>query len=163
LNVVAVGWNNSTSSVTSVTDSRGNAYSRAIGPTRTTTLSHAIYYAKNIASGSNTVTVKFDTAPGAPDVRIVEYSGLDRIDPLDRTAGATGNSAVPSSGPVSTRFGPELIFAANSVEDFTTAPGKFFTSRRVTSPNGNIAEDLIVADAGTYTASAVQGSTGGLW
>jgi len=163
LNVVAVGWNNSTSSVTSVTDSRGNAYLLAVGPTRTTTYSHAIYYSKNIVGGTNTVTVRFDSAPASPDVRVLEYSGLDRTDPLDRTAGATGNSGVPNSGPVSTRFGPELIFAANSVEGLTVAPGQYFTSRRITSPNGNIAEDLIVADAGTYAATALQTTTGGLW
>ncbi len=138
------------------------AYALAVGPTRTTTFSHSLYYAKNIAGGTNTVTVRFDAAPAEPDVRGPEYSGLDRTDPLDRAAGATGNSPVPNSGPVTTRFGPELIFAANAVEGFTVAPGQDFTSRRVTSPNGNIAEDLIVADAGTYTATALEGSAG-LW
>ena len=33
LNVVAVGWNDTTAVVSSVTDSRGNVYTRAIGPT----------------------------------------------------------------------------------------------------------------------------------
>ena len=33
LNVVIVGWNDSTASVTSVNDSKGNPYSLAIGPT----------------------------------------------------------------------------------------------------------------------------------
>jgi hypothetical protein len=33
VNVVVVGWNDSTVSVTSVTDTKGNAYSRAVGPT----------------------------------------------------------------------------------------------------------------------------------
>src|SRR4051795_3905780 len=36
LNVVVVGWNDSTVSVTSVTDSSGNIYQRAIGPTAIT-------------------------------------------------------------------------------------------------------------------------------
>src|SRR5215813_5397573 len=33
LNVIVVGWNDTTASVTSVTDSAGNAYTRAVGPT----------------------------------------------------------------------------------------------------------------------------------
>jgi hypothetical protein len=33
LNVVIVGWNNSTSTVKSVADTAGNSYSVAIGPT----------------------------------------------------------------------------------------------------------------------------------
>ena len=33
LNVVVVGWNDSTSSVSSVTDTKGNVYQLAIGPT----------------------------------------------------------------------------------------------------------------------------------
>jgi hypothetical protein len=33
LNVVAVGWNDTTAQVTSVTDTRGNTYVRAVGPT----------------------------------------------------------------------------------------------------------------------------------
>src|SRR5436190_18722674 len=33
LNVVVIGWNDATSNVTSVTDSSGNVYAPAIGPT----------------------------------------------------------------------------------------------------------------------------------
>jgi hypothetical protein len=53
LNVVLVGWNDTTSTVSSVTDSRGNTYALAIEPTSGTGLRQSIYYAKNIAAGSN--------------------------------------------------------------------------------------------------------------
>ena len=62
LNIVVVGWNDGTSVVNSVTDSRGNTYTRAVGPTKGTGLQQSIYYAKNIAAGSNTVTVAFNQA-----------------------------------------------------------------------------------------------------
>jgi hypothetical protein len=53
LNVVIVGWNDITNSVSSVTDSQNNAYQLAVGPTtRTTLLTQSIYYAKNIKGGS---------------------------------------------------------------------------------------------------------------
>ena len=90
LNVVVVGWGDTTFAVSSVTDSRGNTYTRAVGPTATTGLTQSIYYAKNIAAGSNTVTVTFNQAASYPDVRILEYSGLDTTSPLDVTAGAVG-------------------------------------------------------------------------
>ena len=62
LNVVVVGWGDTTSSISSITDNRGNTYSPAVGPTSNTGLQQAVYYAKNISGGSNTVTVKFNQA-----------------------------------------------------------------------------------------------------
>ena len=64
-NILAIGWNNATSNITSVTDSAGNIYQLAVPTARGTGVSQAIYYAKNIkaaAAGTNTVTVTFNTA-----------------------------------------------------------------------------------------------------
>ena len=53
LNVVVVGWNDSTAQISSVADSAGNTYSLAVGPTvQTGTATQAIYYAKNIVSAA---------------------------------------------------------------------------------------------------------------
>ena len=66
LNVVVVGWNDSTATVTAVTDKSGNTYMSAVGPTIVTdALSQSIYYAKNIVAagaGANMVTVTFSRA-----------------------------------------------------------------------------------------------------
>ena len=56
LNLVIVGWNNTTSLVSSVIDTKGNVYSLAVGPTQLSAaaggpLTQSIYYAKNIAGG----------------------------------------------------------------------------------------------------------------
>ena len=74
---------------------QGNTYTRAVGPTTTTGLTQSIYYAKNIAAGSNTVTVKFNQAAAYPDVRMLEYSGLDTSESAgcDGGGGGTGNAA----------------------------------------------------------------------
>src|SRR4051812_18877154 len=49
LNVVIVGWYDTTSSVVSVTDSRGHAYVRAVGPTTEAAAgTQSIYYAAGI-------------------------------------------------------------------------------------------------------------------
>ena len=133
LNVVVVGWNDTTATVSSVTDSKGNVYTRAVGPTvRSGQLSQAIYYAKNIqaaAANTNTVTVQFSVAANYADIRILEYNGLDASNPVDVTAAATGTTATSSSGAVTTANGNDLIFGANTVSTSTRGPGSGFTKR----------------------------------
>src|SRR5262245_10385434 len=51
LNVVVVGWNDSTATVINIVDTSGNVYTRAIGPTTVSgSLSQSIYYARNIVA-----------------------------------------------------------------------------------------------------------------
>ena len=158
LNIVVVGWNDTTATVSSVADSSGNTYTRAIGPTRVSgTLSQSIYYAKSIASaaaGANTVTVTFTQAANYPDIRTLEYAGLNPSNPVDVTTASTGSSSVSSSGAVNTTNAADLIFGVNIVTGSTSGPGSGFTSRMLTSPDGDIAEDEIVATAGSYAATA---------
>ena len=45
-NILAIGWNNATSNITSVTDSAGNTYQLAVPTARGSGVSQAIYYAK---------------------------------------------------------------------------------------------------------------------
>ena len=165
LNVVAVGWNDSTATVTKVADTSGNTYTRAVGPTVQTGLaSQSIYYAKNIAAaaaGANIVTVTFSTAAVFPDIRILEYKGADPNNPVDVTAAASGSSANGSSGSVTTTNATDLLFGANLVQTVTTGPGSGFTTRMLTSPDGDIAEDEMVTATGSYSATAPLGS--GQW
>ncbi|MFZ0637845.1 MAG: hypothetical protein WA755_07745 [Candidatus Acidiferrales bacterium] len=157
LNIVVVGWANTDTNVLSVADTSGNSYTLAVGPTvQSGGGSQAIYYAKNIAAaaGTNTVTVAFTAEAPFVDLRILEYSDIDPLYPLDATAAAGGNSAASTSGPATTNFPNELIFGANYAQGATSAPGSGFTSRIITAPDGNIAEDDIVSAVGTYNASA---------
>jgi hypothetical protein len=157
LNIVVVGWNDTTSTVQSVKDSAGNTYSLAIGPTSGTALRQSIYYATNIVGGSNTVTVTFNQAAAYPDVRILEYRGVTTV---DVTAGASGNSATANSGAATTTVANELIFGANTVATHTSRAGSGFTSRIITSPDGDIAEDKVVTTAGSNSATAPLASSG---
>ena len=153
LNVVAVGWNDTTSTVSSVTDSKGNTYTRAAGPTTGTALTQSIYYAQNIAAGSNTVTVTFNKAASSPDVRVLEYSGADTTNPLDVTAGASGTGLTGNSGTATTTSANELVFGAGMTFDIYNAAGNGFTSRVITN-FGDIAEDKNVTSTGSYSATA---------
>ena len=158
LNVVVVGWNDSTAQINSVTDSRGNAYVLAVGPTvQSGTATQAIYYAKNIgaaAANSNTVTVTFNTGAAYPDVRIAEYSGIDPTTPVDAVAAAQGSGASSNSGLVTTGNANDLLVGANLVQSTSTTAGAGYTSRVIT-PDGDILEDRIVSATGSYSATAV--------
>jgi hypothetical protein len=83
LNVVIVGWGDTAAQISSVTDAAGNVYQLAVGPTELSGAgSQAIYYAENIVAapgGVNAVIVRFSSAAAFPDVRILEYSGIDPL------------------------------------------------------------------------------------
>ena len=157
LNIVVVGWNDTTSNVQLVKDSAGNSYNLAIGPTSGTALQQSIYYTANIVGGSNTVTVTFNQAAAFPDVRILEYTGINT---LDVKAAASGNSTVANSGAATTTSAYELIFGADMVATTTKSAGTGFTSRIITAPDGDIAEDKIVTATGSNSATATLGSAG---
>src|SRR5256714_3352992 len=164
LNVIVVGWNDTTASVSTLSDTSGNIYARAIGPTLGSGLSQSIYYAKNIigaAAGSNRVTVTFSPAAAYPDVRILEYSGIDPVNAVDVTAGAVGSSNSSNSGSVQTGNANDLLFGANMVYTSTTGAGTSYAKRIISYPDGDIAEDRAVTSTGSYNATASM--TTGSW
>ena len=57
---MVVAWGDTSSTITGISDSNGNTYSTAVGPTTGSGLLQMIYYAKNIAGGGNRVTVTFN-------------------------------------------------------------------------------------------------------
>ena len=156
-NIVAIGWNNATSNITSVTDSAGNTYQLAVPTARGSGVSQAIYYAKNIkaaAAGTNTVTATFNTATPYVDVRALEYSGLDPVNPFDVGASASGTGTSANSGTVTTTAANALIFGAGITTGGFSTAGTNFTTRIITVPDADIAQDRIVTAAGAYSATA---------
>jgi chitodextrinase len=164
LNVVVVGWNDATSTIGTVTDSSGNVYQLAVGPTvYSGTGTQAIYYCANIigaTANANTVTVAFNASVAYPDIRTLEYSGVDTTSPLDVTAAATGNGTSASSGAATTTYANDLIFGADLTVTYTSGAGAGFTSRVITDPDSDIAEDKIVTATGSYAATAPIGLAG---
>ena len=155
-NILAIGWNNTTSTVTSVVDSAGNTYRLAVPKASGNGVSQAIWYANNIkaaTAGANTVTVTFSASTPFVDIRALEYSGLDPVNPFDVGASASGNSTSANSGTVTTTAANELIFGAGITGGVFSAAGPGFTSRIITT-DGDIAQDRIVTTAGSYSATA---------
>jgi len=154
LNVVFIAHGDTFTGVASVSDSNGNSYKAQIMG------SHQVaYYAANIAGGPNTVTVTFNSSTTYPDVRVLEYQGIAAANPLDDYHSTDGNGLMMTSGAVMTTHAYDLLVAGNSVGGHTSDPDPLYTQRLETNPNGNIAEDRIVTNTGTYDATAIQTAT----
>jgi len=156
MNVVVVGWRNSTATVASVTDTVGNVYTLAAGTVVSGTASLAIYYAADILPSppnTNVVSVAFNGLATTGDVRIAEYSGLDPTNPLDVAVAGQGSNNISGSNSISTTNANDLLIGANEVTTNSTAAGSGYTSRGI-SINGGILEDQIVSATGSYSATA---------
>src|SRR6266567_72668 len=153
MNVVAIGWDSSFITLKTLTDSKGNSYKLAVSYVDSTGITQAIYYAPNIvaaAAGANRVTATLSASTDWPDLRILEYSGVNR---LDKTASAKGTTTTASSGSVTTTQADELLFGAVYTYGTTNGPGSGYTSR-VETGDSDLAEDEVVFTTGLYTAKA---------
>ena len=163
-NVVAIGWNDTTASIASVVDGAGNVYQQAVTTFRGNGLSQAIYWARNVAAaapGANTVTVTFDQPAVFVDLRVAEYAGLGAAPTVDGGASASGTGTSAATGNVTTTAPGALLVAAGMTGAVFTAPGSGFTSRVITSPDGDLVEDTVAVSAGNHAASA--SVSGGTW
>jgi hypothetical protein len=154
LDVVVVGWSDSSHGVSSISDSAGNVYVRAAAPASANGVVLAIYYAAKIASAaSNTVTVHLD-ASDYLCLAILEYTGVTAV---DQTAAGSGAGTAASTSTVITSLPRELVFGAGEADQTGTAnfssAGSGFDKRVVTGISGMLAEDTITTEAGTYAAS----------
>jgi hypothetical protein len=105
-------------------------------------LQQVIYYARNIAGGSNQVLVTFNQAASYPNVRILEYSGIDTNSPLDATAAGVGTGTTANSGLATTTSPTELIFATGTTGSVFSAASSGFITREINA-YGSIAEDKV--------------------
>jgi hypothetical protein len=161
VNILAIGWNDVTANLTNVTDSAGNTYQAAVPTSQqmANSLSQAIYYATNILSGSNTVTVMFDQLAHYVDLRATEYAGLIPGDPFDAGSSGTGSGLLADSGPVTNGQPNELLFAAGTTTGSFVGPGVGYVERMYTR-DSDIVEDMVADAAGTYDATAPCGASG---
>jgi chitodextrinase len=155
--VVYVNWGNT--GTVSISDSRGNTYQSAVGPTSWSTSYRAqVFYARNIAAGTNTITATFGTTISSFGiVYIHEYSGIDTTAPLDVAVAGTGTSSALVSGSATTTNATDLLFAAGSSSNTVTASGSGYTARSFAF--GNITEDRNVTATGAYSATATHNGT----
>lgn len=163
--IVAIhGYNGAGNPIATVTDTLGNTYHQVAAPLNYNASAWvAIYYAYNIGSGSNAVTVASANAGTQYSIIAREYSGLTTTDPLDKTAnsGTSGNGTTPSSGATATTTqASELVIgmAANWLS-YTFTAGSGYGNIANASDAGNSSlgmEDKIVSSTGAQTATFTQ-------
>ena len=147
-NVVVVGWNDATSTVSSVTDSAGNAYLEGAPVIRGTDLSQAIYYVPSIRSGANTVVVRFNVPVAFADIRIAEYSGLSGE--LDGTSSGFGSNTIASVTPLNTSTEKDLLVSGVITAGSVMGVAGGYTLRLHTQPDQDVLQDSIGPDTGPY-------------
>ena len=143
----------------SIADTRGNSYVSA-APRRTwrSNWSEQTFYARNVAGGANTVTATFGTTiTNFGDVYAHEYAGVDSVNPMDVTTGASGTASAMSSGSATTTVAGDLLFGIGGSTATVTAAGAGWTTRSTLS--GNRTQDRLAAAPGPYSATATQNGT----
>ena len=141
-----------------IADTRGNTYRKAAQLNETVDVTTvAIFYAEDIAAGTNTVTVSDSINGGTLRFAIFEYSGVATGSSLDVTAAAQGTSATPNSGSAATTAADDLVIGAISTSDaatFTAGSGYVIQERVPATSTKLVVEDRRQATAGAVSASA---------
>jgi hypothetical protein len=161
-NLIVLSFNHSDQSisVSSVTDSAGNSYTLAVGPTNWGTEKAYTYYAANIKGGSQiTITITLSAAPSLyGEFYVAEYSGVATTNPLDQTSVGTGTGTAFDSGSKTTTQASELIYGfVDSGGNATVDPS--FTARETL--NQNALADRTVSSTGSYHFFGTLGSSTG--
>jgi hypothetical protein len=159
-NVLVIGWSTGAHQIASIRDSAGNSYAIGAGISESG-IAMDVYFAKGIAaSASNTVTVDLNSDDYL-SLEILEYSGLSNVD-KSAPGGGTGNMA-STKATAMTSASRELVFGAGAPDQNASAhfasAGSGFTQRVITPVSGILAEDLVVSQVGSYTASATLDSS----
>jgi PKD repeat protein len=147
--------------VSSVTDSKGNTYTQAIGGTTVDSWGKLYtYYNSNIVGGSGTITVTV-TRSGSSGYDVIyanEYAGVAASSPVDQTASAANNIAAIDSGAKTTTQANELIYGF-ATSDGTATPSSYLTTR--STADGHFIADRIVSATGPYKVNGT--NSGGYW
>jgi hypothetical protein len=166
--VVSVsGWPN-LPAATPVTDSLGNTYSIAGNVLVSNGAYSAIYYAKNVRAGTDTVTVNTVKTGGQISMVVAEFSGVDTLSPLDRTAGTVGSGTAPSSGTMTPTLSGELVIGSGTHNGSTiTSSGTGFSMIAIATEDSNTHQPLameykVLSDA-AQTSSTFSLASGYPW
>ena len=160
--VVAVSiYSSSTANLSSVTDSKGNAYIKAASNPAAPSGNHlvSVWYSQNVTGGSSFSVTATPQGSAYVTLALHEYTGLALSGVLDQTQNNTGTSQAATtglSGP--TTQDSELIFGAYLHQDagvVGATPGAGFSLRQSLTDGTYeplVTEDSFVQAAGSYAA-----------
>ena len=149
----------STASVSSVTDSAGNAWTRGpVGFLSGSSTRVELWYRANAAAVSG-VTVNLSTAKAA-SANVAEFSDVASVSPLDAAAGNTGTASsttAPTPAITTTNANDVIVGAINypsgTITSTLSAPGFAGLSNFTVSTVNGRAAYRIVSSAGTWSAA----------
>jgi hypothetical protein len=152
--VVSVGYDSPAATISSVTDSNGNTYTLAAGPTAWGGGSYhtATYYAKNITGGGAAITITVNLSAAsttALELFQLEYSGVDTVSPLDQASSAVGTGTVMNSGSKTTTQVNELIYGLIESSVGGVTGGATFTTE--SALDTQFAGDKLAPTIGSYS------------
>jgi hypothetical protein len=155
--------NGTTAVISSITDTVGNTWTKAlqISPFNST---HELWYAANTIAGLTTLTINWSAAPGAGvALCFEEYSGVITSNPLETVVGNTSSGTAVNSGATGNTTAGDLvigILGANS--GWPPTPGGSFVNRQTFTSNFATCcdmMDIVNGSGGPQTATATIGST----
>jgi hypothetical protein len=137
---VAVRAGGHSGHVLNATDSNGNTYSNLKSVESGSSYTLAMFYAENVAAGTNTVTVADSTAAGPVRMVLREYSGVGHAKPPAIVATGSGTTITMSPSAVSGLLLSAVVTSASEAS-FTPTPaaaveavsGKLFVQHWATS------------------------------
>lgn len=147
----------------SVADSKVNTYTACTGsPTNWAAggARTAMWYAKNIGAGANTVTVTFGSSVAFREIVITEYSGCSTTAPFDTGAAfqtSLSSPATATSPSITLAGSGEVIVASWNFNNGPNGAGTGYTQR---INNQSLFEDKLGASSGANTASCTDTFSG---
>lgn len=151
----------SSGSVSSVTDNKGNTW--VAGPTVTnssTSQRMSLYYALNVAAGTQNVTVKFSglgNANGYPQAVISEFYNVAQVSAAD---GSSGSATSRTAGAITTKAAGDLIYHWGVDFSDTNENGGGYNGSSITAGPGFtlLSADLQVGSADQYLIQPAAGT-----
>lgn len=149
-----------------VTDNKGNTWSRVRSDSLAATFDLEIWVAYNITGGAGHTVTATDNGGGVDSLLIVEeWSGAALSSALDKTTGTTGttSTALNSGASAATTQAAEVVIGAGvaSGNVTMTAGATYSNLNKINTTFSTLAfESKIVAATGTQTADMTSGSAG---
>jgi hypothetical protein len=156
--VIALYQENSAVTFQTPTDTLGNQYQLCANTTLSgqagaSPTGGKMFFASNIAKGSNTVSVSFTGAAG-PFIAIYAFE-LNGVNAFDNGAAALDNSNLANTGAFQTNYNNEIIIAATINSNQGTSQGAGYTLIEITGTFADVLEYKIApTTTGTQDATA---------
>jgi len=157
--VTVVGDGGTIPTITSITDSKGNTYTKITDSQIGSAINMVAFYTKITTGGSShTITATWNDT--SENIRVVaqEFSGFTGNPTIDQVVVASGSSTTPASGATGTTARANEIVIGMLAKQGTTASvataGTGFSNLVVVNDNDNAGqESQIVSSISTYNAT----------